>query len=87
MTDRYDKPLEVIQLEDGRTVYRTARPTADSPSPDDVTIVTNEQDRFDIIAQNVYGRSSDWWRIAAANGKVNGSLTLPVGTTLVIPRK
>jgi hypothetical protein len=87
MINRYDKPLQVIQLSDGRSVLATARPTAITPKAGDIAITAGEQDRFDIIANNVYGHASDWWRIAAANGQVNGSLTVPIGSNIIIPQK
>jgi hypothetical protein len=87
MIERYDKPLQPITLADGRTVYKTARPSPVTPAPGDVVLTAGEQDRFDILAQNIYRKSSEWWRIAAANGKVNGSLTVPIGSNLIIPQK
>ncbi len=87
MINRYDAPLEQIVLPDGRTVYKTARPTIVNKSSVDNIITTGEQDRFDIIASNVYGKASDWWIIASANGQANGSLTVPIGTELDIPPK
>ena len=87
MINRYDQPLRTITLTDGRTVYRTARPTVVETSPSDIRITVGEQDRFDIIAQNVYGSAAEWWRVASANGMVDGSLTVPIGTDIVIPPK
>jgi nucleoid-associated protein YgaU len=85
--DRYQK-LETKVLPDGRTVYKPARPATvtGDPSTDEV-IIANERDRLDIIAFNVYGSSLDWWRIAAANKHVNGSLHVKPGTKLIIPSK
>ena len=85
MLNRYDAPLMQIQLSDGRTVYKTARPTIVDTSAADTIINVGEQDRFDILAQNVYGNSSQWWIIAAVDGRVNGSLTVPIGTSINIP--
>lgn len=87
MINRYDRPLGTIVLDDGRTVYRTARPTVVETSPSDIRLTIGEQDRFDIIAQNVYGSAAEWWRLSSANGMVDGSLTVPIGTTIVIPPK
>lgn len=87
MINRYDKPPQVIQLADGRSVFATTRPSTITPAAGDIVITSGEQDRFDIIANNVYGHSSDWWRIATANGTVNGSLTVPIGSNIIIPQK
>lgn len=83
--DRYRK-LETKQLPNGKTVYMSAIPMTVPADPlTDVSIVANEQDRMDIIANNVYGSSQDWWRIAAANKRVNGSMHFTTGQTVLIP--
>jgi len=85
--DRYVK-LEIKTLEDGRRVYKSARPRAVLIDEDtDVNLVANERDRMDVIARNVFGSTMDWWRIAAANRRVDGSLHIVPGTTIYIPRK
>lgn len=85
--DRYIK-LETKILPDGRTVYKSAIPlNVEGDSITDPVIIANERDRMDVIAYNVYGSPLDWWRIAAANKHVNGSLHIKPGTKLVIPRK
>jgi nucleoid-associated protein YgaU len=79
--------LKTKILSDGRVVYRTAIPITITTDPlNDVTVVANERDRLDIIAHNVYGDASQWWRIAAANKHVNGSLHILPGESLIIPR-
>lgn len=85
MIARYDTPLVQITLSDGRTVYKTARPTAVQRSTADIIVSIGEQDRFDVLSNNLYGQASNWWIIASANGKVNGSLTVPIGTDVNIP--
>lgn len=84
--DRYIK-LETKTLSDGRTVYRSSIPATVDVNDNDQFVIANERDRLDIIAYNAYGSALDWWRIAAANKNVNGSLHLTPGTKLVIPRK
>ena len=84
--DRYVK-LETKVLPNGKTVYRSAIPrTVDADPLTDTTIIANEQDRMDIIAHNVYGDSAEWWRIAAANKRVDGSLHLKPGNSVIIPK-
>jgi nucleoid-associated protein YgaU len=82
--DRYVK-LETKTLPDGRTVYKSARPITVSVDDADRSIVANERDRLDIMANNVYGTPSDWWKLAAANKHVRGSLHVKPGTKLIIP--
>lgn len=85
--DRYLK-LETKTLPDGRVVYKSTIPVVVKANPDtDYVIVVNETDRLDIIANTVYGSPHEWWRIAAANKHVNGSLHVKPGTQLVIPSK
>lgn len=84
---RYDKQLVEVKLRDGRTVYQTARPRIIKTDIEDVIISVDERDRADIIANNAYGSSLDWWRIAAGNAKVNGSLHFTPGQNITIPRR
>lgn len=85
--DRYIS-LETKTLPSGRVVYKSAIPIV-VPVDDlnDLTMIANERDRMDIMANNAYGSSEDWWRIAAANRKVNGSLHFRPGTTVIIPKE
>mgnify|MGYP003296379362 CR=1 FL=1 len=85
--DRYRK-LETKTLPNGRVVYKSAIPlVVEADSLSDISMVANERDRMDIIAHNVYGSAEDWWRIAAANKRVDGSLHLTPGQTVLIPKE
>lgn len=83
-SDRYQN-LETKVLRDGRTVYKPTRPTTVRQRSTDAIIHANERDRFDIIAQNIYNSAYEWWRIAALNGHVDGSLHIKPGTEVRIP--
>lgn len=83
--DRYRK-LEVKKLEDGRNVYRSSIPISISTTDSDSKFIAGELDRMDILAKNIFGSAQEWWRIAAANKKVNGSLHFKPGQTVIIPR-
>lgn len=86
--DRYDTPLDLRTTVSGKIVYRSVLPRFVSTDPlTDNTITANDALRMDVIAQNVYGDATQWWRIAAANGRVNGSLFFRPGTTIIIPAK
>lgn len=86
--ERYIKTLETVTLLDGRVVYKPSiTKTIVGNSLTDLTIVANDHDRLDIMANNTYGSPMDWWRIASANNNVNGSIHLKPGTVLVIPQK
>jgi nucleoid-associated protein YgaU len=84
--DRYIK-LETKTLPDGRVVYKPALPRS-VPVDDlnDVVIYAADTDRLDVMANNVYGSPTEWWRIAKANGMVNGSLFLTPGTKIIVPK-
>jgi nucleoid-associated protein YgaU len=83
--DRYFK-LEKKTLPNGRVVYKSARPINVATKSTDLIVTADEGDRMDIIANNVYGSPVEWWRIAAANKHVNGSLHLRPGFQLIIPQ-
>lgn len=84
--DRYVE-LTTKVLKDGRIVYNTAIPrTIATDELMDPTFHAHERVRMDIIANNVFGSPYEWWRIAAANKRVDGSLHVLPGTKLVIPR-
>ena len=85
--ERYDKPLEQTIRFDGARVYKTCRPTAVKFTVRDIVITAGERDRFDIIANKVYGSPRDWWKVASVNGRVNGSLHITPGANLIIPSK
>jgi nucleoid-associated protein YgaU len=86
--ERYVKTLETTTLPDGRVVYKPSIPkVVVGDSFVDTTIVASDQDRLDIIANNVYGSPMDWWRIAAANNNANGTVHVKPGTLLIIPKE
>jgi hypothetical protein len=84
--ERYVK-LRTMRRADGKLVYRSCRPaTVVSDLANDTTIYASEMDRLDVIANNVYGSSESWWKIAAANHQVNGSISVSAGSKLLIPK-
>ena len=86
VNDRYIK-LETKVLPTGRTVYKPCIPVSINPDPNTSLIIyAGENDRLDIIGNNVYGSPMDWWRIAAANNRVNGSVHVKPGTQIIIPQ-
>ena len=85
--ERYETKLVTRQLPDGRTVYTSAIPRSVKVDEQDIVIVADQNDRADIIANNVYRTPVDWWKIASANGKVDGSLYFTPGQDITIPRK
>lgn len=83
--DRYVR-LTKKTLRNGKEVYRSARPKAVSTDEADIRIVANEQTRMDVLANNVFGSAMEWWRIAAANRRVDGSIHMKPNQTVIIPK-
>ena len=53
---------------------------------DDLYAYTDEGDRFDILAQTLYGDKDLWWVVAIANPQAyQGSLFPPLGVQIRIP--
>lgn len=88
LTSRYRYgSLSYIALQnDGDTIPVVRyRPTVNP------TIETNPHtcalgDRFDTIANNYYGDSSQWWRIAELNPHVNHLAVLKPGQRIRVPK-
>ena len=70
----------------GRTIYRTVKYPEIPLNPNDIYIIANKGDRYDILANQYYSDSSLWWVISTANNNVvQNSLFLPEGTQIRIP--
>jgi len=68
---------------------RVVKPLLYPPIPrsiNDIYILTTPGDRLDLLAKNYYGDVGYYWMIAQANGIGKGSLTIPVGVQLRIPK-
>lgn len=84
--DRYDTTLETKKLPNGRLVYKSARPKSIKPNTaTDVLLVATDVARMDKISNDAYNTPMNWWKIASANGRVDGSLYFRQGTTIVVP--
>ena len=84
--DRYSTPLTTRKLEDGRVVFLSARPESIKPTPfKDVEVLAAQKTRMDVLANNAYGSAQNWWVIASANGRVDGSLFFRPGSKIIIP--
>jgi phage tail protein X len=70
----------------GRTIYRTVKYPEIPLNPNDIYVIANKGDRYDILANQYYSDSSLWWVISTANNNVTqNSLYLPEGTQIRIP--
>ena len=55
-------------------------------SSSDIYVITQEEDRYDQLAQQYYGDSSLWWVISSANQFLKqDSYYIPLGTQIRIP--
>ena len=68
-------------------MYNSAIPKGYRPSPGtDVTIPATDVLRMDKLAHDIYGSPIDWWKIAAANRRVDGSLYFRPGSDIILPQ-
>lgn len=58
----------------------------DLKTDDDQVIMAVEGDRLDVIAKEYYGDESFWFVIANANNLGRGTLNVPGGTLVRVPR-
>jgi len=68
---------------------RVVKPLLYPPIPrsvDDIYILTTPGDRLDLLAKKYYGDVGYYWMIAQANGIGKGSLNIPIGVQLRIPK-
>lgn len=85
--ERYATTLETQKLSNGKVVYKSAIPKAiTAHNLTDATLTATDIVRMDKLAQNAYGSPVSWWKIAAANGRVDGSLYFRPGTRIIVPR-
>jgi len=53
--------------------------------PTDLYIISREQDRLDLLANEFYKDPRFWWVLARANNLGKGSLDVPMGIQIRIP--
>lgn len=54
-------------------------------SADDIYLISNSGDRYDILAREYYGDQTLWWIIASANNSQKASLAIEPGVQIRIP--
>jgi phage tail protein X len=83
--NRY-QTIPTTKTTSGRTIYRTVKYPEIPLNPNDIYVIANKGDRYDILANQYYSDSSLWWVISTANNNVTqNSLYLPEGTQIRIP--
>lgn len=83
-----NKFAEELKIDNTKNIryYETALLT-DIPIEDvPFYYISKEGDRMDTLAERYYQNPRLWWVIAKANNFVNGSVVIPTGTNVYIPR-
>jgi phage tail protein X len=83
--NRY-QTIPTTKTASGKTIYQTVKYPEIPLNPNDIYVISNKGDRFDILANQYYSDSSLWWIISTANNNIpQNSLYLPEGVQLRIP--
>ena len=81
---RYDS-LNIQNKTGKGLVYNSQLLPYIEPSDSDILIVTEEEDRLDLLANQFYGDSELWWVIATYNNLTDIDIKLEPGLQLRIP--
>lgn len=65
--------------------YQTTRYPSFPKRSTDLYIISREQDRLDLLANEFYKDPRFWWVLARANNLGKGSLDVPMGIQIRIP--
>jgi len=65
--------------------YQTTRYPSFPKRPTDLYIISRDQDRLDLLANEFYKDPRLWWILAKANNLGKGSLDVPLGIQIRIP--
>lgn len=83
---RYDN-LNVTNKNSRGTVYDSQLLPYIKPSDSDIVIITEEEDRLDLLAYQFYNDSNLWWVIAVYNNLTDIDIKLEPGLQLRIPNR
>ena len=82
---RYSNTL-IQRNREGRRYYAANRYVEIPRSNNDLYVITTDEDRYDLLADQYYGDSTLWWAISSANyGSKQDSYYPPQGVQLRIP--
>jgi len=70
----------------GKRIYSTSRYPVSYPAADDIYMYARDGMRLDNLAYKYYGDAGLWWIIALANNIGKGTLVVPLGTQIRIPK-
>jgi hypothetical protein len=83
---RYDR-LDVTNKNSKGLVYHSQLLPYIEPSDSDIVIITEEEDRLDLLAYQFYNDPNLWWVIAVYNNLTDIDLKLEAGLQLRIPNR
>ena len=84
MADRY-KNIESLHTASGRRYRKNAIYPEIPATADDTYILQTGSDRYDTLAQRLYGDQTLWWVIAMANTSKKDGMIVQPGVQLRIP--
>lgn len=80
------KTINIKRNNKGVRYYNTTKYPVPPLDFNDIYVITQEGDRYDILASQYYGDSTLWWAISSANPNLTqNSYFPPVGIQLRIP--
>ena len=84
--NRYDS---IKQIKDEKTSvrkYETVTYPSFNRHEEDIYIITRKLERLDLLSSRYYGDARWWWVIARANHLGKGTLVIPAGKQIRIPK-
>lgn len=82
---RYQNNVIIQRTDSGKRFYSSAIPEDYVPPQIEYTYTARAGDRWDTIAYKYLGNASLWYKVANANGGLNGSIFIKPGTIITIP--
>ena len=83
--NRY-QDIEVLNTPKGKRYYGTNFYPTIPLSDSDIYVITDDRDRYDLLADQYYNNAGLWWIIASANPSIPPtSIFSPVGSQIRIP--
>ena len=83
--NRYEN-INILKTESGKRYKKTVQYPIIDKKPTDIYIIGIQGDRLDNLAYKYYEDVGLWWIIARANNIGQGSLEVPIGKQIRIPR-
>ena len=84
--NRYADTKTIKDVDSKKPHYETSLPVHVDRDIDDIYIYTKVGDRLDLLANKYYGDPSYWVIIAATNHLGKGTLAVPAGIQIRIPK-